>query len=266
MADSFLMSIGAVLAMVPLTIAALRPSERRTAMFWVLLAVAVAGPLLQVGLLLQAGWRTGLSPALWVTVTVSLVTFAALAAATSSAWRLAPILLPYLLTLGVLAVIWQNQPGRAMTGEAPSVWIQVHIALSVITYGLLTIAAVAGSAVFVQERALKAKTLGFVSGILPSMADSEDLQVRLLGASAVVLACGVVTGMSAQYLHAGRLLSLDHKTVLSLVTFGIICVLLFAHFRSGLRGRRAARVVLLAYLCLTLAYPGVKFVTDVVLG
>jgi ABC-type uncharacterized transport system permease subunit len=38
------------------------------------------------------------------------------------------------------------------------------------------------------------------------------------------------------------------------------------HYRSGLRGRRAARVVLVAYLLLTLAYPGVKFVTDVLLS
>ena len=33
-----------------------------------------------------------------------------------------------------------------------------------------------------------------------------------------------------------------------------------------IRGRRAARIVLLAYLLLTLAYPGVKFVTDVILA
>ena len=30
--------------------------------------------------------------------------------------------------------------------------------------------------------------------------------------------------------------------------------------------RRAARVVLIGYLLLTLAYPGVKFVTDVLIG
>jgi ABC-type uncharacterized transport system permease subunit len=41
---------------------------------------------------------------------------------------------------------------------------------------------------------------------------------------------------------------------------------LAAHFWIGIRGRRAARIVLLAYLLITLAYPGVKFVTDVVLS
>ena len=36
--------------------------------------------------------------------------------------------------------------------------------------------------------------------------------------------------------------------------------------RGGLRGQSAARLILLAYLLLTLAYLGVKFVTDVLIG
>ncbi len=37
-------------------------------------------------------------------------------------------------------------------------------------------------------------------------------------------------------------------------------------WQTGIRGRRAARWALLAYLLLTLAYPGVKFVTDVLMA
>ena len=266
MPDSFLLSVAAILALVPVTVVSLRKAQSRDVLFWLLLGVAVAGPLVRVGYLFHAGWQTGLSSALWVTVAASVVIFAVVAAATQRAWRLAPLLLPYLILLGVLAAVWQGQPAREMTASAPSTWIQVHIGLSVVTYGLLTVAAVAGLAVFVQERALKSKSPGALGGVLPSMADSEGLQVRLLVASGIVLACGLITGMSAQYVHDGRLINVDHKTVLSLITFAIIGALLLAHYRSGMRGRRAARVVLLAYLCLTLAYPGVKFVTDVVLA
>ena len=62
------------------------------------------------------------------------------------------------------------------------------------------------------------------------------------------------------------MLAFDHKTVLSLLAFAVIGLLLFVHYRIGLRGRRAARLVLLAYLLLTLAYPGVKFVADVLIA
>jgi len=71
--------------------------------------------------------------------------------------------------------------------------------------------------------------------------------------------------MAMQFGETNQFLKFDHKTVLSLTSFGVILALLVAHFRSGLRGRLAARFVLLAYLLMTLGYPGVKFVTSVLL-
>jgi ABC-type uncharacterized transport system permease subunit len=65
---------------------------------------------------------------------------------------------------------------------------------------------------------------------------------------------------------SGEFFTLSHKTLLAVLAFLVIGLLLLLHYRSGLRGRRAARVVLVAYLLLTLAYPGVKFVTDVLLS
>lgn len=264
MGDSYILPFSALVALLPAAIYAIRNPPSRERLFWALLAVAVAGPLLQTAALFGAGWRTGLSSALWVTIATTMVIFAALAAASRRSRGLASLLLPYMVLLGLLALIWHNQPGRALSG-APSIWIQLHIALSVITYSLVTIAAVAGLAVFLQERAIKSRTPGKVTGLLPSIADAEFLEVRLLGVSAVVMACGVLTGMSAQFVYDGRLIAIDHKTVFSLIALGIIVVLLAAHYISGVRGRKAARILLLAYLFLTLGYPGVKFVTDVLL-
>jgi ABC-type uncharacterized transport system permease subunit len=58
----------------------------------------------------------------------------------------------------------------------------------------------------------------------------------------------------------------SHKTLLTMLAFLLIAGLLVLHNRTGVRGRRAARLVLLAYLLLTLGYPGVKFVTDVLMA
>jgi ABC-type uncharacterized transport system permease subunit len=138
--------------------------------------------------------------------------------------------------------------------------------VSVVAYGLLTLAAVAGAAVVLQERALKTKRPTAFTRQLPAVADGEALQERLLLASAVVLGVALVTGSALSWRETGMLLRLDHKTVLSLATFLVIIVLLWLHHRQGLSERRAARYVLVAYLLLTLAYPGVKFVTDVVIG
>jgi ABC-type uncharacterized transport system permease subunit len=134
------------------------------------------------------------------------------------------------------------------------------------TYALLTLAAVAGFGVLVQERALKHRRPNALSRLLPSVADGDRLQWRLLVGSMVVLALGVATGMATEHFDRGVLLRLDHKTLLSLLTLVLVIGLLAAHQRSGLRGRRAARLVLLAYVLLSLAYLGVKFVTDVLMA
>src|SRR3546814_5690129 len=145
-------------------------------------------------------------------------------------------------------------------------WLAAHIATAVATYGLCTIAAVASAAVFLQERALKRRRPNSFTRMLPSVADAERLEVRLLAASEVILGAGIATVMSELYVTSGAFFTLNHKTLLSVLAFLVIGALLLLHHRSGLRGRRAARVVLVAYLLLTLAYPGVKFVTDVLLA
>jgi ABC-type uncharacterized transport system permease subunit len=128
------------------------------------------------------------------------------------------------------------------------------------------LAAVAGLGVFLQERALRFKRPTEFTRRLPSVAMGESLLVRLLMASGTVLGLALVSGITVSQLVQGRFIVLDHKTLLSLATFLAISVLVVMHYRGGLSGRRAARYVLFAYLLLTLAYPGVKFVTDVLIG
>lgn len=264
-----LLGTSAVLALLP---AALLPWRRlgaqqeRDGVFWAAMAVAVVGPACWSFLQMAGAWRTGFSAALWVTVAATMVAFAAASALTRQAWRLAPLLLPYLVVLSLVALIWQRAPERPLLTPASQPWLEAHIVVSVATYALATLAAVAGLAVFLQERALKSRHPTALTRHLPSIADGETLLVRLLVGAGAVLLLDLLTGMSITYLSLGTLLRLDHKTLFSLLSFGVIVGLLAAHYRTGVRGRRAARYVLLGYLLLTLAYPGVKFVTDVLIG
>ncbi|MEO5374908.1 MAG: cytochrome c biogenesis protein CcsA [Alphaproteobacteria bacterium] len=264
MANAVIYDLAALAAMVPAALVTLRREGGRDAVYGLALAAAVAGPVALSALLLAGSWQTSLSIALWVSVAVSMVLFAGLAAVTAQGWRLTPLLVPYLAGLGLIATIWQTAPGHPLTADAPAAWVQFHILVSVTTYGLLTIAAVAALAAFLQERALKnRKRQGVLTRLLPSIADSERLSGRLLLACESVLGLGLASGMALQYLETGVLLRVDHKTLLSLMAFAVIGLLLVANRLVGMRGRAAARLVLLAYLLLTLAYPGVKFVTDV---
>lgn len=265
--ENLLLSLSALAALVPASLQALRPAPARDAAFWGLLAVAVTGPSTWVLVHMTGTWQTGLAPTLWVTVAATMLLYAVTAATTRQAWRLAPLLIPYMLVLGIIATIWQRAPGQPLVaGDSEGVWISVHIAIAVTTYALVTIAAIAALAAFLQERALKRKRPNDLTRLLPSIADCDRLLVGLLQVGESVLALGLVTGMALQYRETGQIMVLNHKTILTIAAFVVIGGLLVCHYGSGVRGRLAARIVLLAYLLLTLGYPGVKFVTDVLMA
>lgn len=266
MGKSVIFSISAMLALAPAALRGIRGPVRRDAQFWLLLAVALGGAGAWTVVQAAEGWRTGFAAAIWVTITASLLVYIVLAVFSGHAWRLSGLLTLYLLVLAAGATIWSQAPHEAPLGQAPPAWLLLHVGASVLTYALFTVGAIAGVAVLLQERALKHKRRSPLVEHLPSMADCERLEVGLIVAAEIVLGIGILTGMAIEYLSFGALLAFDHKTIFVLSAFVVIGALLVARFLIGVRGRRAARFVLLGYLLVTLGYPGVKFVSDVLLG
>jgi len=265
MPTHMVLNVVALAALVPAAVAALRGGAGR-GLAWALLALALSGAAARAITLVAGSWQPGFSATLWVTVAATLAVFVAAGVLDARNWRLGPLLLPYALLLGLLATIWSHavppQPGAA----AQSGWFAVHIAVSVATYALATLAAVAGAAVLVQEHALRRKRPTAFTRRLPSVSEGEALEFRLLAASEAVLALGLVTGMAMEFIVHDTLIAWTHKTVFAWLAFLAIGALLIAHSRGGIRGRKAARWLLVGYLLLTLAYPGVKFVHEVLIG
>lgn len=231
-----------------------------------LLAVAAAGPAIWVTAVLTsgAGWRTDFTFTIWVSVAATLAFLLLSAIAWPAARRCAVLALPYLAALLLCAVLFGRAPHSL--AAPPDGWILVHIVVAVATYALITLAAVAGFAVFLKERALKARRPDGLAARLPAVTAGEDLQGRLLILGEAVLGVGLITGIAIHVQRGETLLSPDHKTLLTLAAFAIIGLLLILRRRGGIRGRRAAHLVLIAYLLVTLAYPGVKFVSDVLMA
>ena len=266
MLNSTLFNLAALAALIPASLVHLRGHGGRDGVYWSVLVVAVVGSLSWAVAQLGDSWHTGLSLATWVAISASLVVFLAVTLLTTQAWRLTPLLLPYLILLGIIATVWSQAPEKPLPSAVPWAWMGVHIGLSILTFALLTIAAVAGLAVVLQERALKRKRLSGLTKILPSITDGEALQLRLLAAGETVLGAGLLTGLATRYMSDANIFAIDHKTFLSTLCFIVIAILLVAHRRVGVRGRRAGSYTLVAYLLLTLAYLGVKFVTDVLIS
>lgn len=263
--------LAAVATLLPAAALSLWQEPRSDRPGWAVPALALLaalGPSLWVAVQFADGWHTGFSATLWVAIAASAWVYLVTALARPAVWALAPLLMGYLVVLGLLAAATGREPGAVLTvqGTAKTAWLVFHIVVSVTTYALLTVAAVAALAAFLQERALKRKRPTRLTRRLPPIADSERLSVRLLALSEIVLGCGVASGMAVEFWATGSLLVLDHKTLLSLLAFAVIGALLLAHHFAGVRGRAAARALLLSYLLLTLAYPGVKFVSSFLIG
>jgi ABC-type uncharacterized transport system permease subunit len=265
MSTSLVLGLAGLATLLPAALLPFR-AARRDAIFWLLVAIATFGPVAFGAARLHGGWHTGFGASLWFSIAATMLTFVAVALLSRYGWRLGTLLTPYLMGLGILATVWATAPEHAIAGSVPAVWLTLHILVALATYALLTLAAVAGLAVWLKERSIRRRHQDGWADRLPSVADSERLLRRLLGWAEAILGAGIATGMAVQIYATGSLLEPDHKTLLSLAAFVAIGALLVAHRRFGVRGQAAARFVLLAWLLLTLAYPGVKFVTDVLVG
>jgi ABC-type uncharacterized transport system permease subunit len=257
----------AVLSLLPTALQIVRKRAARDHWFWLSLAIGLAGPSLWALVHFSGTWQLGFSQTLWATAAVTMITFGVVAATFAQAWRLAGLLGSYMIVVVLLALLWQTQGASA---ESPAAlhrgWIKAHVIFALVTYALVTLAAVAAFAAVLQGTALKRRWRSGFTDALPSLADCDLLQLRLLQWGEAVLAAGLLTGIGVEYLEVGRLFEVSHKTVFTLAAFVVIGGLLVAHHRRGIRGRAAARYILLGYLLLTLGYPGVKFVTDVLIG
>src|SRR5258708_29004592 len=193
--NSAVLNFAAFLALLPAAVVSFRRQRRPDALFYAVLTLAVVGPVAWVAAQMGGPWHTGFAMALWLTIAATMALFLVLALTTRHAWQLAPLLLPYLVVLAVAALIWQSEPERPMPGAVPAGWLDAHIVFAVATYGLLTLGAVAGLAVFLPERALKAERPTALTRLLPAVAESETVGVRLLRLAQAVLALGVLRGM-----------------------------------------------------------------------
>ncbi|MBL4692692.1 MAG: cytochrome c biogenesis protein CcsA [Magnetovibrio sp.] len=282
MSVNFIHGLVAIFCLFPVGFMAFRGEARSdftpNTAFWACLALSALGPLAWVLVQLSGTWQAGLTSALWVSIAATMTLFAMLAWSVRETWRLTPLLVPYMALMGLVALLAEaSGRGEGATippistmptgaGAGPDGWLIVHIVISVATYALVTISAVAALAAFLQDRALKTKRPTKLTHKLPSVADCGSMTVRLLGWGEAILGLGLITGMAAEYKVRGTLLVFDHKTILSILAFVVIGGVLFAHHKTGLRGRKAARYVLLGYLLLALGYIGVKVVTDVILA
>lgn len=154
--------------------------------------------------------------------------------------------------------------GRPENTTHMSWTVALHVALSMLAYGLLTLAAVQGASLALQDRLLRRHDASHWLKQLPPLQSMEQTLFQFMAAGFFMLSLALLSGLIfVEDLFAQHLV---HKTALSLFAWAIFGTLLWGRWRFGWRGRTAIRWTLGGYLALLLAYFGSKWVLEVLLG
>jgi ABC-type uncharacterized transport system permease subunit len=141
---------------------------------------------------------------------------------------------------------------------------RTHIVLSLLSAGLLTLAAVHAGVLAMQERLLHDHRMTQLMRSLPPLQTMERLLFQLIAIGFVLLSLTLLSGM--WFIRDWLAQHLAHKTVLSVTAWLIFAVLLWGRLRHGWRGRTAIRWTLAGYATLVLAYFGSKLILEQILG
>jgi len=147
---------------------------------------------------------------------------------------------------------------------APGWELTAHILLSMGAAALLFAAAVTALLLVFLDRRLRTRRIADLPSGMPPLDALEKIMFRLIGAGFCLLTLALFTG----FVFVTNLFTqnLVQKTVLSLIAWLLFGVLLIGRIKFGWRGRSAVRWTLSGFGVLAVAYFGVKFVLESVLG
>lgn len=137
-----------------------------------------------------------------------------------------------------------------------------HISLALIAYCVLVIATLFAFQVTYINFKLKSKNLTAVAHLPPLMQVEKQL-FNILTVGTAILFVSEIIGFA--FLDGFLAKENAHKTILSLLSFAIYCLILWGHFEKGWRGHRVLVLMVSASSLLTLAYFGSRLVKEFIL-
>lgn len=250
---------------------AVLPTPQRSA---ISLAVALAwllhGATLWSGVLTPGSLRVGfammLSVALWISVAAYWLE--------NQKFALDGLRLLILPCAAIAVLLPLTFPGSVVPLDGRPALFAWHIAVAIMAYSTLTIAAFHAVLMTLQESRLHARPdaqsvragwLGAAIERLPALLTMEKLLFRLIAIGFVLLTLTVLSGVVFSEELFGKPFTWDHKTVFTLLSWLLFGVLLAGRHWRGWRGKTALSFTLAGFATLLLAYVGSRFVMEVVL-
>jgi ABC-type uncharacterized transport system permease subunit len=177
----------------------------------------------------------------------------------SSEALLAPAWPMAILSLLLAMLVTDPVPARNL----PDNGIAAHILLSLIAYSLVLLAFSQALLLWIQNYQLKHRHIHDLLRLLPPLQTMEAILFDLLRLGLVLLGASIVTG----FIYVDDIFDqhLAHKTVFTLLSFGVFLILLAGRSMWGWRGMIAVHWTLIGFALLALGYFGSKIVLELIL-
>jgi ABC-type uncharacterized transport system permease subunit len=179
------------------------------------------------------------------------------------------LVLPTAAAAVILSVLF---PGSVVPLQGKSSLFPWHVAIAILAYSTLTIAAFHAVLMALQESRLhthsgapKEGWLTLAIDRLPAVMTMERLLFRLIGFGFGLLTLTVLSGVVFSEELFGAAFKWDHKTIFTMLSWVLFGSLLAGRIWRGWRGKTALRFTLTGFATLLLAYVGSRFVMEVVL-
>jgi len=137
-----------------------------------------------------------------------------------------------------------------------------HLLLALISYAVLTLAAIHALMQILLDRALKKKNSFKLIQILPSLVEIERHMIAQVKLATILIAISILTGLLWQWAEYQQFALLNHKVLLAVFTLAVLIMLLIKRNQASWPTRIASRAVLIAYVLFILAYFGVKLINS----
>jgi len=175
-------------------------------------------------------------------------------------------LYPLLLAAAALCAPLPAFFAGRISPDAVSFEFRLHLVFGMLAYSLFTVAMLHAVLIAkVESRLHGAPGLSGPLAQLPPLLSLERLVFGLIAAAFVVLTVTLAFGIVYSEAFFGRALRFEHKTLFVILSWLIFGLLLAGRWRYGWRGRTALRWTLTGFVLLMLAYPGSRFVLEVLL-
>jgi len=170
--------------------------------------------------------------------------------------------LPVAGAAALLPAAFPNPHRFSFTAEP---WAALHIAVALVAYALLIVAALQALVLMGLEKRLHRGLPERGGDALPPLLTLESFLFRLVGAGYILLTLTLASGVLFSEQLFGKALTFTHKTVFSVLSWFVFGGVLYGRHRYGWRGRAALKGILAGSALLLLAYLGSKFVLEVIL-